>query len=210
MKKLFLILSIILVGCVDGHMSSLSHVSKERNKKCADIKEVKVFQVFEDGALASVCENSYSTYCSGMTVVVLRERGEDLWDDKRVKASKDKCFVYDGTYKYESKGAGNKTVPILRFDYEYNATTEEEAFERLEEMREYIYDECLDELNRNFKNEKDKNIKKCECVVDFTIDKLIALNKDNSEQSKLTEKFLKEATTQMEKKCGKLPKSMKL
>ena len=79
--------------------------------KCADIQSYKIFQVLNNGALASACEDKY---CNGMTVFLPTKKDEDYYDDKMITAPKGQCIAYKGVFKYEV-GPRNKTVPILMF-----------------------------------------------------------------------------------------------
>lgn len=118
MKKLFLILPILMMGCAELSQVSTSSapVKTVLNDKCEEIQKYKVFQVMSDGtALASACDSKYGVEtCYGMTVFVPVQKNETLYDDKIIQPADDQCIIYDGVYKYESKGAGNKTVPKLK------------------------------------------------------------------------------------------------
>ena len=114
----------------------------ERNTDCSDVRAIKVFQTLSSwSALARVCENGSTSYCYG-TVVRLEKDGEDLWDDKIVTPGQDKCFVYDGTYKYETKGNDTKTVPVLKSRYKYSPKSIEELHERARESATQEYLTC--------------------------------------------------------------------
>ena len=208
MKKTLLILFIILAGCVDGQIPS---IGRERNEKCVDVSQFEVFQVFNGNALAFACkEKSYNDCAFGQTVFVPKKKGEDYYDNKRLKAPKGKCFVYDGVYKYTTKKDNlDKTVPVLETEYEYAPSSEKEALERLEEVREDSYENCMDAAAKELKNDKAK--KMCKCLTDFIIDKAIEihLDEDTREQLRNKDAFKKSLIPETEKKCGKLPKSMK-
>ncbi|ACC99003.1 hypothetical protein Emin_1455 [Elusimicrobium minutum Pei191] len=208
MKKLIFILPIIFLGCATASTQS----ARERNEKCSEFEEVEVFQTFNDGGLAYVCERkSYDNCAMGMTVAVLKERGEDLWDSKRIKAPKGKCFAYDGVYKYISKDERGRTVPIVRLDYAYAPSSEKEALERVEDLRVHLYHECLDEANAEFINEKETNTNKCKCFADLTVEKLINIaSMDNQTQDTVAKTFGKSFITEAEKACGKMPKNIKI
>ena len=223
MKKWIFILPVIFMGCAmtssntkpqdQARCTLMGCATQERNEQCADFEEVKVFQTFNDGqgALAFVCERqSYDDSCLGMIVAVRKEPGKDLWDDKRIKATKEKCFAYDGVYKYTSKGGMDKTIPIVQLEYAYPPASEKELLGRMENARTNMYYECLNSANAEFKNEEDKNIKKCECFADLTIKKFAdTASSDNGMQEIKTEQFAKNLIAEIENKCGKLPKSMK-
>lgn len=195
MKIFFLLLSIFLSGCVNN---AIQLSSRERNPKCEDIDEIEVFQVFDDGALAFVCERkSYDDCVWGMTVAVPKRRNEILYDKKRIKAPKGKCFVYDGTYQYKNKDNDTKTVPIIGYAYEYEASSEEEFTERLLDFHNHIYEGCMDELDN--KKSQTANKKQCECFADSVMEIMF----DNAKSDKKSQSS-EEIVAAAEKKCGKI------
>ena len=213
MKKLLFVLPVILAGCAGGDSGdSMNFNPRKYNEKCADVQEVEVFQTLNKGALASVCERGSYGICMGHTVFVIKQGGVELWDKKRIKAPKNKCIVYDGVYKYTSIDERGRTVPIVNFEYKYSASSEDEVVERMEDIRSNVYHECLDDANEEFKNQKDKNIKTCECFADLILEKILEklASEDNTEQSPTGDKFMKNLISETEKQCGKLPKSLKL
>ena len=128
MKKILLFVFVLLTGCV-----AAKNAIYTKNPNCTGVKELKVFQVFEGGALAT-------TISSDSIVVFLPESDKyKLYDGARIRRQDNECIVYDGTYKYitsgEDKGivkyivAGKeksqieyttkqqeKTVPIAKFE----------------------------------------------------------------------------------------------
>lgn len=203
MKKLFLFLPILITACADTGFNS-----RQYNEKCESVKELEVFQTLNDGALAFVCERkSYDDCAMGHTVFVEKQRGVEFWDKKRIKAPKDKCIVFDGVYKYTSKDERERTIPVARFEYEYSVSSEDELVDRMTELHGNLFDACLDEANAEFKNNKEQNKKTCECFADLTMENII--NMMTTEQDLKSEIFTKEFIKNAEKKCGKLPKSIK-
>ena len=121
MRKLLLILPIVLLGCAElseEHTPLMPFIPPEtiHNDKCVEIQKYKVFQVFDKGALATACEPKIGStdFCFGMTVFVPAQKGEDFYDDRIIVPTDGKCIIFDGVYKYTSKGAGDKTVPKLK------------------------------------------------------------------------------------------------
>ena len=94
-------------------------------------------------------------------------------------------------------------------------SSEKEALERIEDLHENLYYECLDAANNEFKNEKDKNMKKCECAADLMIEKIVGMHVSDEADVEYaikdisTGKFTKDLKAEIEHKCGKLPKSIK-
>ena len=174
----------------------------EYNEKCSEIKKVKIIQVLGDGALGLVCnKDDEDSYCSGMTVAIKKQPNEDSYDEKIVTPPIEKCFVINGTYKYKNLQEVTKTVPILDYEYEYTPKSLDEALERLNEMKEASYSDCLIVMNRKFKNKKD-NQKKCKCITDLTFKKILE-NKDNILDNK--NNFMKSIEKESHK-CGTFPK----
>lgn len=156
MKKLFILPVIVLLsacGMFQTEPDNTNGWKAERNTDCSDVRAIRVFQTLSSwSALARICENGSTSYCYG-TVVLLEKDGEDLWDDKIVKPGQDKCFVYDGTYKYETKGNDTKTVPVLKTRYKYSPKSIEEFRERALESATQEYLTCAGLLD-DAKNEK--------------------------------------------------------
>ena len=76
-----------------------------------EIKTYKVFQVLPDGnALAFKCDSEYDKHCFG-EVVFLVQREVPFYDGLKVTIAKP---IMEGTYRYETRDAFVKTVPIVR------------------------------------------------------------------------------------------------
>lgn len=124
MKKSLLFLALALVGCVGAkegtYTTSIFNPAPPQiiqNEKCEDIPAVQVFQVLDDYALANVCkkrEYSDDYSCLGMTVYVLKNKDELLYDDKIIEPKEGQCISFSGTYKYEAKSKVIKTVPKMK------------------------------------------------------------------------------------------------
>jgi hypothetical protein len=191
MKKLFILFVVVfLLAC-----QTLNNVAqtKERNPNCQDVAEVKVFQTLDGYALASVCDYKGEDYCLGMTVRV-DEFTEPLYDKKRISAPKGKCIVFTDTYKYETKDESVKTVPVIGFEYEYEATTEDEAIVRAVNDLQDIKKSCVMYMGKEYKDmPTEEKEEKCGCIIKESFEA-------THNKTKLTRKSL-------EKKCGKVPKN---
>ena len=176
MKKTLILFALFLSACVvDSEPQSTTQTKKPMaNTLCADFKKVKVFQTFDNGALASVCKNGNTDNCYGMTVVIPKKWDLKLWDEKIVTPPEGKCFVYKDTIEYETKGNDTKTVPVLDFDYEYWASSTDEVNARMQADLENTQFECYSDveeaLKKNKKTAKEKQQLKidgmewCNCV----------------------------------------------
>lgn len=211
MKKFILTIVFMLFGCTQmSSMNVLPHVesTREHNPDCMDMRRFKVFQVFEDDyALANACTASYDeNFCIGAVVLLTPQRNIEYYDDMYVSAPNNKCAIQDGVYKYETKNKTHKTVPVIRFDYEFSSSSEEEDLERFHNTMEDTRYECKLSVINNKKQNAKANLNKCDCVVDFITTEFMNLkNKTVAEK----EKFEKEFSKRLEKKCGKIPEFMK-
>lgn len=218
MKNLLLIMSVILLtSCASdapynnprskntesitpvGQTASNSN-EREVNEKCLpNVQEVEVIQVLGDtGALAMACDNS--SYCTGMTVAIPSNEKDDLWDKKRIKAPKEKCFIANGTYKYISKDGNDKTVPIVAFGYKYPAVDKAEVLKRLDDDYTPLYEKCA--------NSKEANSQMCGCFIELI--KKLAIEEFQSGVAKIDQdSFSKRWFNQSKKDCGKSPEKMK-
>lgn len=197
----FIVWWFLLAGCAPLDDINIQYIAPERNENCQDIAEVEIFQTLNGYALASVCDHKGDTFCLGMTVRV-NEYTEPLYDKKRVSAPNGKCIVFNETYKYETKDNSIKTVPVIDFEYEYLATNEEETVNRILATHTDIKKSCVLEMNKEFKDLMlSVKEERCECLAD-EIMKILFENAENNKELKLDAKAI-------EKKCGKLPKSIK-
>lgn len=197
----------ILFGCSQVPSMSAS-ASREHNKNCMDMRRFKVFQVFEDSyALANACTTTYDeNFCIGATVLLTPQRNIEYYDDMYVSAPDNKCAIQDGVYKYETKNKTHKTVPVIRFDYEFSSSSDEEDLERFQDKMEDARYECKLSVINNKKQNTKVNINKCDCIVDFITNEFINI-KDKATADK--EKFEEEFSKRLEKQCGKIPNFMK-
>jgi len=202
-KFVVLFATFALFGCVTQTESD-SNYKPVYNEDCEDVKAVQIFQTLNDGALASVCDSSYSDICIGATVFVPKSLDKIMWDDKKITPPKGKCFVFNEVYKYTSKDERNRTVPIADFAYQYSPKSEDELVERMVEAHTKLYDACLDE----FASTKTKAVDaqtKCKCLADTMMTKVISImaSDGNDDNTTSDESFNKEIV----KKCGSFPES---
>lgn len=214
MKKLFaLFITVLLSACSwFGTKTEDANVWKtEKNENCANFNAVKVFQTLNDGALASVCDSGGTKHCLGMTVFVTKTWDLELWDEKVITPPKDKCFAYNGTYKYESKGAGTKTVPVLGFGYKYSPKSEDEAIERTSELVVSAYLECKDHFENGDKSVRAEGLKFCDCTKQAILDGVTEISKYDEEQlndPSISENLMKKKMEQCAKKYPKAAKAL--
>ena len=208
MKKYILFTFLILLGCSQIPSMNVLPTPREHNENCMDMRRFKVFQVFEDSyALADACTASYDEdFCIGAVVLLTPQRNVEYYDDMYVSVPSNKCAVQDGVFKYETKNKTYKTVPVIRFDYEFSSSSKEEDLERFYEKMEDVRYECKLSVINNKKQNTKANINKCDCVVDFITNEFMAI-RDKTAAEK--EKFEKELPKSIEKKCGKIPDFMK-
>ena len=208
MKKYILLTFFVLLGCTYVPSVGFLPASREYNENCMEMKRFQVFQVFDDSyALANACTSEWSSSsCYGTVVLLTPQRNIEYYDDMYVSAPDNKCAVQDGVFKYETKNKTHKTVPVIRFDYEFSSSSEEEDLERFHDKIEDVRYECKLFVINNKKQNTKININKCDCIVDFIADEFPTLqNKMDADK----EKFEKDFSKRLEKKCGKIPDFMK-
>ena len=83
----------------------------------------------------------------------------EYYDEMYVSTPNDKCAVQNGVYKYETKNKTHKTVPVIRLEYEFSSSSEQEDMERINDTMEDLRFECKLSVTNN-KNTK-ANINKC-------------------------------------------------
>ena len=210
MKKYILFTFLILLGCSQIPSMNVLPTPREHNENCMDMRRFKVFQVFEDSyALADACTASYDEdFCIGAVVLLTPQRNVEYYDDMYVSVPSNKCAVQDGVFKYETKNKTYKTVPVVAFEYEFEASSEDEKIERFRNDMEDGRFECKLSVINNKKQKTKYNIDKCDCMIDFITNEILNIkDKDFSEAEKDT--ITKELYKKMEKKCGKIPDFMK-
>ena len=118
MKKILLFFPFVLCACIQQQgTQSLSASSDSMNDEhCADIQEYKIFQVIEDGSLASACEADYDDeICNGLVVYIPKKEGQIYYDEMIIESDYNQCITYEGTYRYLTKNDSIKTVPKIKF-----------------------------------------------------------------------------------------------
>lgn len=216
---LLLILCLVLCACNTTTEFPVAYTGRQpiANAACADFKAVKVFQTIEGAALASVCTNNRTDYCTGMTVIIKEDWDMMLYDDKLITPPEGKCFVYKDTLTYETKTKDRKTVPVLEFDYEYWPTSAEESDRRtrsrLESTRYSCHYEIETALKRNKKSyEEKKNLKIkglqwCDCLYNSSLEAWNAGDDASVEEFK----YLQQKMNANMKACGeKYPEAITL
>ena len=120
MKKIILMmLCVALLGC--RTVRPLPD-AQNKNIKCKNIPEIEVYQLLDGFALAAVCEKRGAKYCDGALVRINEYPGDTFYENMRIVAPKDKCFVYNGAYRYKNKQNMTRTIPVVEFDYMYKNT----------------------------------------------------------------------------------------
>ncbi len=193
-KFSYLLLALTLTGCA-AFQGITNPMRSPDNQNCMDMNSFKVFQVLELGALAYENNGDMSSILD--RVVYLRLHPNfDYYDGMIVDVPSGMCAVQDGVYKYETKGGNNKTVPVIDFDYMYEATSEEEKQERFEQMLDVgkyrIFNLC-----RNVSKTKDSK-KKCSCFTNTYTDLILEMKKDeNTTYEKSRSKIIQKVEKKM-------------
>lgn len=220
MKKIAFILMIFISSCSyishidmsDNPESAQDNISTNntalqeepvmpgRNPDCMDMVRFKVLQVLANGyALAYECNEG--DFCASNTVVLLTPLPRVYYyDDMYVTVPKEKCAVQNGVFRYETKREILKTVPVIKYDYEYAPRNNEEIEARFYEAMKDLRLGCKDSMSFDDKTNNLESMKKCDCVVDS----FLAAYKEKDtwiERDKIVENLRKKA----EAKCGKIP-----
>lgn len=88
----------------------------EKPQQVIKAKELKVFQVLEDGsALASVELDIHNPRdCNyGLVVLFLSDENSTYYDDQIISVPDGKCMRQVGTYRYMTRQNMEKTVPVV-------------------------------------------------------------------------------------------------
>lgn len=207
MKKYVLFTVFVLFGCTQISTEGILPIPREHNENCMDMNRFQVFQVFEDNyALANACIADWnSSYCNGAVVLLTPQRNIEYYDEMYISSPENKCAVQDGVYKYETKNKTHKTVPVIRFDYEFSSSSEEEDLERFHDEMEDVRYKCKLFVINNKKQNTKVNINKCDCIVDFAMAEFVDLRERTTEEEKFDEEFSK----RLEKKCGTISDFLK-
>ena len=210
MKKTIFTLMLFVSACSNiSQVGVLGNINNsERNKACMDMTQFKVLQVVEDGhALAFECNDG--GHCYNNTVVLLTpQKGIDYYDDMIVGLPNEKCAIQDGVYRYETKNESIKTVPVIRYDYEYAPKDDAEKDKRFNETMNDLRDGCKAYMAQDKKTNNEKSMKKCDCFIDSfitTYQEITTKAYTDNEKNNVIKNMLKNA----EKKCGTIPDYLK-
>lgn len=80
----------------------------EGDGECVEYTQFKVFQVLNSGCALANADDHF------ITVFLIPNEGQQFYDDQRITLNHGQSAYCVGTYKYESKGMGEKTVPVIR------------------------------------------------------------------------------------------------
>ena len=210
MKKTIFTLMLFVSACSNiSQVGVLGNVNNsERNKACMDMTQFKVLQVVEDGhALAFECNDG--DYCYNNTVVLLTpQKGIDYYDDMIVGLPDEKCAIQDGVYRYETKNKSIKTVPVIRYDYEYAPKNDAEKDKRFHETMNDLRDGCKAYMAQDKKTNNEKSMKKCDCIIDGIVTEYNEINTKEVTDAE-ADKIINNMQSKIEKKCGKIPDYLK-
>lgn len=211
MKRFSLLLAILLCACsLSLNSESTNGFKVEKNSECADFNRIEVFQTLDNFALANVCDSSYSDLCLGMVVRIDKDWNMELWDDKVITPPDGKCFIYDGTYQYETKTELKKTVPVLRFGYKYTPASMDEALNRATVEIDAFHKSCLYSVEiENVKNKSDKR-NFCDCTKQAMTDGIAETLKDLevSTQDDLKSVYAENVISKIKQCATKYPKAV--
>ena len=183
----------------------------ERNKNCIyNITNVDIFQTLDkNNGLARYDrgEQYYETALFQLPYSFLDTI--KLYDGLRIEVPQGQCFAITDTYRYTSKGAGIKVVPIITFEYEYEPMNKKEAAERIEKIKnkmnriEKIKNVMCNNANK-IKEQGFKNVEQCQCYIDtmLSLEFLTKIDLSNKTKPKIDE-FVK-GFKNAEQQCGKL------
>ena len=80
----------------------------EGDGECVEYTQFKVFQVLNSGCALANADDHF------ITVFLIPHEGQQFYDDQKITLNHGQSAYCVGTYKYESKGMGEKTVPAIR------------------------------------------------------------------------------------------------
>lgn len=103
-------------GIFAGDSVEVFVTEKKPGTQTLDTRAVKIFQVLPDGsALAHAKESGNMDMFRGPVVKLTPQEGFAYYDDLIIKADRNEEVRITGTYTYETKENGTKTVPIVDF-----------------------------------------------------------------------------------------------
>lgn len=177
----------------------------EKNKNCIyNITNVDIFQTLDkNNGLAKYDrgEQYHETALFQLPYSFLDTI--KLYDGLRIEVPEGQCFAITDTYRYTSKGAGIKVVPIITFEYEYKPMNKKEAAERIEKIKNKINNVMCNNANK-IKEQGFKNVEQCQCYIDtmLSLEFLTKIDLSNKTKPKI-DGFLK-GFKNAEQQCGKL------
>lgn len=193
MKKILVLMATLITGCTTVTIMS-------DNKDCIAVREFKVLQALNDGALAYEC--TIWDGCSSFNQLYYIENllDKDYYDGMEVKIPSNKCAVQNGVYRYTNKQDTVKTVPSIRFEFKDNPKTEEDIQERIYDKYKRMYNACVSDFNTEKLGNGDKF---CDCYAINFVKYLIDAESSEKEFSK------DELNKTIKKECGKIPDFLK-
>lgn len=211
MKRIFLLLAILLCACSPLlNSESTNGFKAEKNSECADFDRIEVFQTLDNFALANVCDSNYSDLCIGMVVRIDKDWNMELWDDKVITPPEGKCFIYDGTYQYETKAESQKTVPVLRFGYKYSPASMDEALNRATVEIDAFHKSCLYSVEIEDAAHKTDKRNFCDCATQAMTDGIAEMLKgsDVITQDDLESVYAENVMSKIKQCVTKYPKAL--
>ena len=92
-----------------------------RNAKCTDIKHIEIFDVLLSGsALAMKLIAEYDTVDPSKIMYVPRMGDIKYYDGLQISVPQGYCITIDDTYRYTTVEGVTKTIPIIKFEHEFN------------------------------------------------------------------------------------------
>lgn len=80
----------------------------EGDGECVEYTQFEVFQVLNSGCALANADDHF------ITVFLIPNEGQQFYDDQKITLNHGQCAYRVGTYKYESKGGRERTVPVIR------------------------------------------------------------------------------------------------
>ena len=120
----------------------------------------------------------------------------------------EKCAIQDGVYRYETKNKSIKTVPVIRYDYEYAPKDDAEKDKRFHETMNDLRDGCKAYMAQDKKTNNEKSMKKCDCIIDGIVTEYNEINTKKLTDAEV-DKIINNMQSKIEKKCGKIPDYLK-
>ena len=105
----------IIIAKSQGEDPSSNGISMfEKRGQAMTEGSFKIFQTLDDKhALASGVSNEEYGWYMGITVMIIGNENDHIYDDQIIKKTSGKKFYQVGTYKYQTKSEDFKTVPIV-------------------------------------------------------------------------------------------------